>query len=115
MILRDLTASGDEAAYAQHTFTDISAGFFTQATERFSYAPNMEYRAFDISKNPFDQGFSSQSDDLILGPNVVHATPKLNVTLKNLEPLLKPDGRQVLTELCAVLRTPNYTFGNFDR
>ena len=114
MILRDLTASGGEAAYANYTFTDISAGFFTQATERFSYAPNMEYRVFDISKNPFDQGFTPQSYDLILAPNVVHATPNLNVTLGNLEPLLKPDGRLVLTELCAVLRTPNYIFGNFD-
>ncbi|KAF2832649.1 KR domain-containing protein, partial [Ophiobolus disseminans] len=114
MILRDLTASGGEAAYANYTFTDISAGFFTQATERFSYAPNMEYKVFDISKNPFDQGFTAASYDLILAPNVVHATSNLNKTLKNLEPLLKADGRLVLTELCAVLRTPNYIFGNFD-
>jgi acyl transferase domain-containing protein len=114
MILRDLTASGGEAAYAKYTFTDISAGFFTQATERFSYAPNMEYKVFDISKDPFEQGFTADSYDLILAPNVVHATTNLNVTLKNLEPLLKADGRLVLTELTAVLRTPNYTFGNFD-
>lgn len=113
MILHDLVDSTGYPAYSLYTFTDISAGFFPQARERFSYASNMEYRVFDISLDPFKQGFEAQSYDLILAPNVVHATPSLQETLLNLQPLLRPHGYLVLTELCAVARTPNYIFGNF--
>ena len=111
--LHDLVDAGKYPKYSLYTFTDISAGFFPQAKERFSYAPNMDYKVFDISQNPFEQGFEPQSYDLILAPNVVHATPKLCDTLKNLQCLLAPNGHLVLTELSAVVRTPNYIFGNF--
>ena len=111
--LHDLVDAGRYPKYSLYTFTDVSAGFFPQAKERFSYAPNMDFRVFDISQNPFEQGFELQSYDLILAPNVIHATPKLYDTLRNLQCLLAPDGHLVLTELSAVVRTPNYIFGNF--
>lgn len=113
MILRNLVRLNGLPPYSVYTFTDISAGFFPQARERFSYAPNMDYRVFDISQNPFDQGFEAESYDIVLAPNVIHATPSLHETLSNLQPLLRPGGLLVLTELCAVARTPNYIFGNF--
>ena len=112
MILRELIEPDSLPCYSLYTFTDISAGFFPQAKERFSYAPNMEYRTFDISKSPFEQGFEHDTYDVLLAPNVIHATPSLQETLNNLQPLLKPGGRLVLTELCAEVRTPNYIFGN---
>ena len=111
--LHDLVDAEGYPKYLQYTFTDISAGFFPQAKERFSYAPNMDYRVFDISRNPFDQGFEPESYDLILAPNVVHATPVLCNTLKNLQPLLARNGHLVLTEISAVVRTLNYIFGTF--
>lgn len=111
--LHDLVDAGRYPKYSLYTFTDVSAGFFPQAKERFSYAPNMDYKVFDISQDPFEQGFEPQSYDLILAPNVVHATPKLCDTLRNLQCLLAPNGHLVLTELSAVVRTPNYIFGNF--
>jgi SAM-dependent methyltransferase len=113
LILRDLQLAGGNPCYSVYTFTDISAGFFPQARERFAYAPNMEYKTFDISTNPFDQGFEPESYDLILANNVVHATPSLNATLLNLQPLLRPGGHLVLSEVCAVARAPGYIFGNF--
>ena len=111
--LHDLADTGGYPKYSRYTFTDISAGFFPQAKERFSYAPNMDYMVFDISQSPFQQGFEAESYDLILAPNVIHATPVLQDTLKNLQPLLRKNGHLVLTELSAVVRTPNYIFGNF--
>ncbi|EAW22079.1 class I SAM-dependent methyltransferase [Aspergillus fischeri NRRL 181] len=99
--------------YSVYTFTDISAGFFTQAKEWFTYAPNMEFRIFDISQDGLAQGFEAASYDLILAPNVVHVTAPLKETLSNLEPLLKPDGFIILTELCSLVKSPNYIFGNF--
>ena len=113
MVLRSLVQQEGHPPYATYTFSDISAGFFPQAKERFAYAPNMEYKVFDISQSPFDQGFTESTYDVILAPNVIHATPSLHDTLVNLQPLLRTGGLLVLTELCAVVRTPNYIFGNF--
>lgn len=113
LILRDLARYGGIPSYSVYTFTDISAGFFTQAKKRFSYARNMDYKVFDISQNPFEQGFEAVSYDLILASNVVHATPSLQKTLRNLRLLLRPHGHLVLSEICAVARVPGYVFGNF--
>ena len=111
--LHDLVTQDGYPKYLKYTFTDISAGFFPQARERFSFAPNMDFQVFDISRDPLKQGFEPRSYDLILAPNVVHATARLRNTLQNLQCLLTPGGRLVLTELSAVVRTPNYIFGNF--
>ncbi|KAI9741492.1 MAG: hypothetical protein M1818_004298 [Claussenomyces sp. TS43310] len=113
LILRDLVVKDRNPPYSVYTFTDISAGFFPQAKERFTYAPNMDYKVFDISQNPFDQGFEAQSYDLILAPNVIHATASLNESLKSLQVLLRPHGHLVLSEVCAIVRAPGYVFGNF--
>ena len=112
-ILRDLVNKHGYPLYSLYTFTDISAGFFPQAKERFSYALNMDYRVFDISRDPIEQGFEIESYDLIIAPNVIHATPCLHETLCNIRPLLRPHGHLVLTELCAFARAPNYIFGVF--
>lgn len=112
-ILQDLVDKDGYPLYSLYSFTDVSAGFFPQAKERFSQASNMDYRVFDISRDPIEQGFELASYDLILAPNVIHATPSLHETLCNLRPLLRPHGHLVLTELCALVRAPNYIFGNF--
>ena len=114
LILRDLVSEAGLPAYSVYTFTDVSAGFFGKAKERFSYAHNMEYKVFDISKSPFEQGFDKKAGayDLIFAANVVHATPCIRESLSNMASLLKPDGMLVLTELCAMNRSPNYPFGH---
>ncbi len=72
LILRDLVAEGGHFPfYSNYTFTDVSAGFFPQARERFAYASNLEFRVFDISKDPFEQGFKPASYDLIMAGNVI--------------------------------------------
>ncbi|KAH7115402.1 hypothetical protein B0J13DRAFT_654214, partial [Dactylonectria estremocensis] len=113
LILRDLMHEGGLPRYSSYTFTDVSAGFFPQAKERFTYAPNMEYKVFDISQDPLEQDFVESSYDVIFAANVVHATPSLKETLGNLNKVLKPGGALVLTEICTDLRSPTYIFGNF--
>ncbi|KAJ0308573.1 hypothetical protein Brms1b_009450 [Colletotrichum noveboracense] len=113
LILRDLMHEGGLPRYSSYTFTDVSAGFFPQAKERFAYAPNMEYKVFDISKDPLEQDFIESSYDVIFAANVVHATPSLKDTLSNLNKVLKPGGALVLTEICTELRSPTYIFSNF--
>lgn len=115
LILRDLVNEAGLPAYSVYTYTDVSAGFFGKAKQRFSYAHNMEYKVFDVSKSPFDQGFEKKTGDyydLIFAANVVHATPCIKESLRNMASLLKPDGMLVLTELCAMTRSPNYPFGH---
>ncbi|QKX63237.1 uncharacterized protein TRUGW13939_10406 [Talaromyces rugulosus] len=114
LILRDLVDISNNPPHSVYTFTDISGGFFAQAAERFKYTPNMEFRLFDISQSPFEQGFEANSYDLILANNVVHATENLQATLRNLRPLLREGGQLLLSEVCATgANAPGFVFGQF--
>lgn len=117
LILKHL-ARGHEVlpSYSLYTFTDVSAGFFSKAKDRFSeYGSNMEYRVFDASKAPSEQNFKDRegSYHLIIAANIVHATPYLGKTLSNIRALLKPGGVLLLTELLPTLKTVSYIFGHF--
>ncbi|KAL0940537.1 Lovastatin diketide synthase LovF 14 [Colletotrichum truncatum] len=115
LIVRSLLGSRQTKAglpsYSTYTFTDISAGFFAQAKERFSYAPNMEYKVLDVSRDALSQGFEPASYDIVFAANVLHATPSLANTLTNLRTVLKPGGYIVITELCCLKRCAGYIFG----
>ncbi|GKZ50416.1 hypothetical protein AbraIFM66951_003552 [Aspergillus brasiliensis] len=89
--------------YSSYTFTDISPGFFAKAKEHFKNFPGMIYETLDISKDPEDQGFTLGDYNLIIASNVVHATPRISTTLRNLNNLLAPGGWLFLTELCPTL------------
>lgn len=116
-ILRYLQEVGGEEggmpAYKEYMFTDVSAGFFPQARERFAYARNLEFKELDASREAVGQGFEKGAYDLVVATNVVHATPCLRETLANLRGLLKGDGVLLLTEISTVSRMPGYIFGNF--
>ena len=99
------------ATYSAYVFTDVSAGFFGAARERFNYAPNLEFGILDISQDPLEQGFEPGSFDLVVAANVVHVTPKLVESLRNIKTLLKHDGRLLLQELCPSARWLNFVFG----
>ena len=109
--LHELVDLDGNPMYSLYTFSDISAGFFPRAKERFAFAPNMDFKTFDVTRSPLEQGFEAQSYDLILAANVIHATPVLHNTLRNLSPLLRTDGHLVMTELAGSLRAMNYIFG----
>jgi SAM-dependent methyltransferase len=94
---------------AQYTYTDVSAGFFKQAKEKFGHWGSlMEYRILDIESSPAEQGFEVGSFDLVVASNVsplkvisqlfelifvftkvLHATSCLANTLANARSLLK--------------------------
>ncbi|KAI1307179.1 putative polyketide synthase [Xylaria venustula] len=107
-----LTDSGEEL-YRENTFTDISAGFFANAKERFRDYPRVKYAVLDISKDPVEQGFPVGHYDLIIASNVLHATPLLTRTLENIKTLLRPVGRLLLQELCPSSNWIGFIFGLF--
>lgn len=96
------------ASQFTYTFTDISAGFFDKAKERLSqWSDRMMYSKLDISLDPLEQGFSAEAYDIVLASNVLHATPNIITTLKNVGCLLKPGGKLALME---VVREPPPSF-----
>lgn len=68
--LNDLVTPSGERLYSEYCYTDISAGFFVAAKERFKEFQNIEYAILDISKDPIEQGFEAESFDLIMAANV---------------------------------------------
>ncbi|GJP94927.1 polyketide synthase [Aspergillus niger] len=114
VVLRGLTTSSTprrERMYSKYAFTDISAGFFVPAQERFKEYEGIEYKVLDITKDPIEQGFQAESYDLIIAGNVLHATPSINATLANVRKLLAPEGYLFLQELSPQLQMVNLIMG----
>jgi SAM-dependent methyltransferase len=112
-MLAGLRSSFGEPLYSQYSYTDISSGFFVAAKERFKDHPNMSFSVLDISKDPLEQGFEAESFDLILAANVIHATPVLQDTLRNVKKLLHPKGRLLLQELDMQANWMGFIMGGF--
>lgn len=110
-VLPTLRSEFGERLYAKYTYTDISAGFFRDASNKFAEFEAMEYKVLDISKDPFAQGFEPESYDLIIAANCLHATPCLRETLTNARKLLHPQGRLFIQELAPVTRWFNFIVG----
>lgn len=69
-ILPAFQSAYGERMYSSYTYTDVSAGFFPAARERFKGYDSVEYAVLDISKNPLEQGFEPESFDFIVACNV---------------------------------------------
>ena len=110
-ILPHLQSTYGERMYGSYTYTDVSAGFFVAAKERFKSIQGLEYAVLDIAQDPMQQGFEAGYFDLVVATNVLHATPKLCETLTNVRKLLHPRGRLFLQELDPSTKWINYVMG----
>ena len=77
IVLNGLISDSGERMYSSYAFTDISAGFFVAAKERFKDFHNVEYAVLDISKDPVEQGLEEGSFDFIVASNVSAIPTKL--------------------------------------
>lgn len=83
--------NGTSPRMSTYTFTNISAGFFEKAHEKFkSWLPWMTFATLDIGRDPVHQTFKEGYYDLIIASHVLHATPVMHRTLCNTRKLLKP-------------------------
>ena len=98
-----------------YVFTDISAGFFAEAENRFSDsgAP-IEYRPLDIERDPMAQGFDRHAYDLVIAVNVLHATRNLGETLGHCRELLAPSGKLIAVENLRGRGWQDMVFGQLD-
>ena len=103
-----------EGSY-DYVYTDISAGFFSEAESRFGGAEaSIDYRVLDIEKDPVEQGFDLHGYDLVIASNVLHATRYLNETLAHCLALLAPSGQLVALENLRGQGWLDLTFGQLD-
>ncbi len=97
---------------ADYDFTDISAGFFGEAEERFGGPDSrMSHQVLDIERDPEDQGFAAHRHDLVVAANVLHATRDLEESLAHCRKLLAPSGVLVLLEGVEPRAWLDLTFG----
>ena len=98
-----------------YTYTDISAGFFSEAESRFGGAEAfIDYRGLDIENDPVAQGFDAHGYDLVIASNVLHATRYLDETLAHCRALLAPSGQLVALENLRGQGWLDLTFGQLD-
>lgn len=83
---------------AEYVFTDVSTLFLNDARNRFARFPFLRTQVLDISRPPDEQNFDPGCFDVVIAANVLHATPNLRATLRNVQFLLKDDGWLLLLE-----------------
>ncbi|KKY36228.1 putative polyketide synthase [Diaporthe ampelina] len=110
-VLPALRSAYGERMYSSYTYTDVSAGFFPAARERFRRYDAVDYAVLDVSKDPLEQGFEPGSFDFIVACNVLHATPSINETLSHVRKLLHPRGKLFLQELSPKTKWINMVMG----
>ena len=90
---------GQSAYFSEYCFTDISPSFFEKGQQKFSDVPRMSWKVLDAEKDVLEQGFETESFDLIVASLVLHATTSPSGALTNLAKLLKPGGKLVAVEI----------------
>ncbi|KAI2965763.1 hypothetical protein CBS147324_7858 [Aspergillus niger] len=97
--LANLCPPGMDRSVSEYVFTDLSPSFFAKAKESLNeWDDIMTFKKFDVGNDPISQGFDPGTFDLIVASNVLHATPDLHGTLKNIHSLLKPGRKLVFHE-----------------
>lgn len=97
-----------------YVYSDISAGFFEQAADKFSeWSDVIEFSKLDIEQDPSTQpGFETRKFDVIIAANVLHATFDMTRTMRHVRQLLKPDGKLVLLDMTHSVLCVSLVFGN---
>ena len=113
-ILEDLVLPIGKPLYSKYTLSDASSASLASLKKQFKDDQNIEFRVLDISKDLSEQGFDNDTYDLIIATNVIHGTPSLGESLKNVRKLVAPSGRLLLQELHSTSKWINYIFGLLD-
>lgn len=81
-----------------YNYTDISNFFTNEAKVKFKEFAFIEYGILDINQDPFIQGYSPDSFDVILANGVLHNAYNMESTVQYLQSLLAPGGYALIFE-----------------
>ncbi|KAL8839294.1 MAG: hypothetical protein Q9170_001811 [Blastenia crenularia] len=99
-VLKALPSESGQFRCSSYHFTDISAGFFEKARQKFAtWKEYLDFKTLNVENDPEGQGFETEGYDLIVAANVLHATAKMETTMKHVHKLLRPGGKLVLVEV----------------
>ena len=94
-IVQQLLHNGP-ASIARYDLTDVTAESFQQARERLrDWNPLMRFQTLNVQQDPLDQGFETNSYDLIIATNLHVPVGHLDDSVVNVRKLLKPGGRLI--------------------
>jgi acyl transferase domain-containing protein/NADPH:quinone reductase-like Zn-dependent oxidoreductase/NAD(P)-dependent dehydrogenase (short-subunit alcohol dehydrogenase family)/SAM-dependent methyltransferase/acyl carrier protein len=94
-----------------YIFSDVSAAFFSSATQKLAGFPEVEYKIFDLEKPGTEQGFETGAFDFVIGTNVLHAVSDLRLALRHIHELLAPGGNLVFMDLASPQLWTEAVFG----
>jgi acyl transferase domain-containing protein/2-polyprenyl-3-methyl-5-hydroxy-6-metoxy-1,4-benzoquinol methylase/acyl carrier protein len=97
----------------EYYVTDISKSFVMKLEKEAARRGInfMRFGVLDISRDGVEQGYGRHRFDLVLGLDVVHTTPRIETTVKNLKDLLAPNGLICLLETVKPQRFTDMIFG----
>ncbi|HEY4284382.1 MAG TPA: SDR family NAD(P)-dependent oxidoreductase [Chthoniobacterales bacterium] len=87
-----------ERGLHSYLFSDVSAAFFSGATQKLTGFPEVEFKIFDLEKSGSEQELEAETFDFIIGTNVLHAVRDVRFALRNLHTLLAPGGSLVFMD-----------------
>ena len=94
-IIQQLVRDG-LAPIARYDMTDVTTESFQQARERLKYwSPIMRFQTLNVQQDPLQQGFETNSYDLIIATNLSVPVGHLDDSVVNMRKLLKPGGRLI--------------------
>jgi acyl transferase domain-containing protein/SAM-dependent methyltransferase/acyl carrier protein len=89
-----------KGADVKYHFTDIGKSFVL-AAERKAAKFGFDFMTFgtlDVSADLAAQGYEDDSFDLVIALDVIHATPDIRASVRNIQRLLRPGGALLLLE-----------------
>lgn len=97
----------------EYCFSDIGMSFVS-ARRKYDQSlgrRNIEYRVFDVSRSPEEQGFSESEFDIVICLDVIQATTDISKSLGNIKYLLADGGLFAMSETCTGSEITNMIFG----
>ncbi|KAB8061482.1 SDR family NAD(P)-dependent oxidoreductase [Janthinobacterium sp. FT14W] len=99
-------------AIAEYCYTDVSKAFLMHAAQHYKpRCPAMTTAIFDVCKPLAGQPVQAGAYDLVVAANVLHATPHMRDTLRNVKAALRSDGVLLLNEISTYSVYSHLTFG----
>ena len=111
-ILQRLHETGLQALVEEYRFTDVSSAFLRHGRDRFGVSnPFLRFQVLDIEASPAAQSLAETTYDIVIAANVMHATQRINRSVRHAKAALRPGGLLVLNELSRHTLLSHVTFG----